>query len=78
MTGQFTPSGNLDGKKEQASTMGITPFGEQGSQSVDGDGVTSLLSSQLLMVLAVLLSGDGRDERDAADAAVHVPLVICQ
>lgn len=56
MTGQFTPSGNLDGKKEQASTMGITPFGEQGSQSVDGDGVTSLLSSQLLMVLAVLLS----------------------
>lgn len=69
--------------------MGITPFGEQGrlpvngdreqgSLPVEGDGVTSLLSSQLLMVFAVLLSGDGRDERDAAGAAVHVPLVICQ
>lgn len=27
--------------------MGITLFGEQGSLPVDGDGVTSLLSSQL-------------------------------
>lgn len=78
MTGQFTPSGNLVGKREQACTVRTTPFGEQGNLPVDGDGVTGLLSSQLLMVLAVLLSGDGRDARDAADAAVHIPLVICQ
>lgn len=34
--------------------------------------------SQLPMVLAVFLFGDGRDERVAAGPAVHGPLVICQ
>lgn len=36
-----------------------------------------LLFSQLSMLSATVLSGDGRDERDAAGAAVCVPL-FCQ
>jgi hypothetical protein len=43
----------------------------------EGGGITGSLSSQLPMVPAVLVSGDGRDERYAAGAAVRVPL-ICQ
>lgn len=34
----------------------------------------NLLSSQLPMVSAVVLSGDGRDERGAAGAVLHVPV----